>query len=379
MKGLSWRRTVFAPRITTLSPTGRARGRAGLSYLHAPVGWSERDRRLRGHTNRWESREVARALSRRGYVVDAVDFDDPDYAPSSRYDVVLGIEGQALRLARLTGAETLLLHATGSHPDFQNAAELRRIAELEERRGVRCVPRRIASDPEGFKATLAAADACTLIGNDVTLRTYPAELRHKITCVPVTGSRIRPRTRDEIAGARGEFIWFFGSGAVHKGLDRVLEAFAAQQRFQLHVVGNVAAETDFMQAYERELTATPNIAFHGMLDPESRKFARVIHRCSFFVAPTCSEGTSPAVVTMLQLGLFPIISPQTGVTVPDGAVRWLETCSVEEIVASVADAAALDPGERIEATCAAQQDARNSYSRERFTTAIDAALERSLP
>jgi hypothetical protein len=82
---------------------------------------------------------------------------------------------------------------------------------------------------------------------------------------------------------------------------------------------------------------------------------------------------------MLQLGLFPIISPQTGVTVPDGAVRWLETCSVEEVVAAVADAAALDPEQRIEATCLAQQAARNSYSRERFATAIDSALERSLP
>jgi glycosyltransferase involved in cell wall biosynthesis len=359
-----------------MRPAGATTGQALLSYLHLPVGWSEHDPRLGGHTNAWESRQIAKTLVQLGFVVDAVAWDDRDFVPSERYDVVLAIEGQLDRLAVLTGSERLLLHITGSYPRFSNAAELRRLDELDRRRGVRCVPRRALDDLDGFDRALDRATSCSLLGNAQTLATFPAGYRSKITLIPVTASPLAPRAVTARSTGR-EFVWFFGSGAVHKGLDRVLEAFARNPSLTLNVVGNILDETDFVAAYREEL-ALANIHCHGYLDPTDPVFARIVARSCAFVAPSCSEGASPAVATCMAAGLLPVISRATGIDVPPGAGIFLEECSVDEIELAVHTVAAL-PADELAAGIASCRDfARSRYSRASFGTAIRSYLARAL-
>ena len=354
-------------------------GRALLSYLSAPAAWSEGDRRLRGHTNKWESREIAMTLCELGLDVDVIDFDDEvQDLPSRSYDVVLGIHSALHRLAERTGARTRLLHLTGSYPPFQNAAELRRLDELEERRGVRCEARRLVADAAGFDQVLADADACSLLGNEWTLSTFPQRFHAKITCVPVTGSQLTRVQTDGRVPREREFIWFFGAGAIHKGLDRALEAFSRNPGLVLNVVGNIGGEQDFVRAYRRELTELPNIRWHGFVDPASRQFRRLARRCFCVVAPTCSEAISAATVTMLQLGLYPLISHESGVTLPTGAGRYLETCSVDEIEAAAADLHSKDERGLATEMTIVQGVALEAYSRERFRSRIRAHLQRAL-
>jgi glycosyltransferase involved in cell wall biosynthesis len=314
-----------------------------------------------------------------GFEVHALDFTDHRIEPDGRYDVVLGIDGELIRLADLTGASHRLLHLTGSYGPFQNAAEAQRLAALEARRGLRCVPRRQIADLEGPERALRGAQARSLVGNTTTRDTYPAELRDAITCVPVSPSWLPPALADRpLTGGGDDFLWFFGSGAVHKGLDLVLEAFVQRPERVLHVVGNIASETDFVDGYRRELYELPNIHFHGVLDPSAARFADVVSRCAAVVAPSCSEGTSPAVVTALQLGLLPIITAQTGVDLPADAGSVLPEVSVAAIAEAVEAVAALPAAERVRRARAVRDDARSRYSRERFDAVMRMHLTRWL-
>lgn len=363
-------------RIVSLSASGRPRGQALVSYLREPVGRPDRSRSFRGHSNQWESREVARSLVELGFAVDVIDFDDSTFVPQRAYDVVLALDGELCRLAAAGGADVALLHMTGADPAFQNAAEQRRLAELAERRGVMLSPRRQVPGVEAFEEALSSAHAISLIGNAWTRSTFAPEVQRRMTCIPVSTSiDVRPKSRRRLVPQEREFLWFFGSGAVHKGLDRVLEAFARTPELTLNVVGNIAAETDFVEQYHHELHELANIRFHGFLEPSGSAFRSVARRCFGVVAPSCSEGTSPAIATMLQLGLLPIVSRETGISLDPGAGTYLETCSVDEIreAAGVAHALA-EPVLRaqIEAT---QRRALAEHTRERFGSAIRAYLK----
>ena len=59
---------------------------------------------------------------------------------------------------------------------------------------------------------------------------------------------------------------------VHKGLDLVLEAFAATPELQLTVCGPVDRERNFNDFYRRELYRTPNIRTVGWIDVAGREF-----------------------------------------------------------------------------------------------------------
>jgi hypothetical protein len=379
LKSLLARARRSARPVGVRAASGAVRGRALLSYLAAPAAWRETDSRLRGHSNKWESREFAHTLSALGFDVDVIDFDDREFVPGGNYDVVVGIHSELDHLAAAADAGIALMHHTGAYPPFQNAAELRRLEELYERRGIRCSPRRVVEAGEEYARSLARARAGSLLGNEWTLSTYPPEYRGRLTLVPVTGS-VLPAVKqmDELVPPEREFLWFFGSGAVHKGLDRALEAFARRPELTLHVVGNIGAEEDFVDAYRRELFELPNIRWHGLLEPDSREFRAIAGRCFCVVAPTCSEGTSPATITMLQLGLYPLISRESGITLPPGAGTYLELCSVDEIEARAAELHACESSRLIEEVAVVQGGMRSAHSHEAFGARLRRYLERAV-
>jgi glycosyltransferase involved in cell wall biosynthesis len=339
------------------------------------VGTPEDDARFNGHPNVWESRQLALTLAKLGLAVDVVDYRNRSFSPACRYDVVIGIDSQAARLAEAARAPRYLLHLTGSDPVFQNEAELARLDALAARRGTTCRPRRQVEDVVEFEAAIASADACSLLGNDATLATYPEAVRTKTTCIPVSAAKTGGASARPDADG---FLWFGGRGAVHKGLDLTLEAFASLPAMTLHVVGPIRDEEDFVAAYRRELTRLANVHVHGYLDPAGRRFGAVVRRSFALVAPSCSEGCSTAVVTGLHLGLMPLISRQTGVNLPPGAGLFLEGLDVGDVAAVVRDATAVGTADRLRQSETCRSFAQRTYTRERFAVAVSDYLRSTL-
>ncbi|MEO8393333.1 MAG: glycosyltransferase [Chloroflexota bacterium] len=357
---------LFYP--VTLYPKTAVRGRVLFSYLEQPLFWDDDAPAFKHHSNRWESREIARIFNELGYIVDAVNYADLKFQPRHDYDVVFDIWKNLGRFAIELRPETLkILHSTGSDPYYQNAAELSRVEALNRRRGVNYLPKRIVEDPEAFHASLKAADVCSLIGSAHTLATYPREMQAKIHPVTVSGSLLSfVKTSHDYELYGREFLWFFGYGAVHKGLDIVLEVISQLPHLTLHIVGDVEQEADFMSIYEHEMTQLPNIHFYGHLIPETAEFSRILERSFCFIAPSCSEGISPSVVTCLQAGLFPIISRDTGVVLPSGCGIYLTNCSIEDVRHAILTASEMMPSEITAQVEQTREQASKIYSRENF-------------
>lgn len=359
-----------------LSPEGPAgaRPRALVSYLAAPVAWPANSAKFDGHSNAWESAELVRLLRMSGYELDAIDWFDDAFSGDAQYDLILDIHANLGRLAR--HGSRLVLHATGSHPSFSNAAECRRLSELAGRRGVLLRQRRGVSPHavEAFDESLRVADLVTLIGNETTLSTFDPTLRSKFRLVTVSGSRL-PWTRSASELPKpADFLWFAGSGAVHKGMDLVLEVFAKNPHLTLHCVGPYARELDFVRAYRRELLDLPNIISYGFLPTSSEKFLRIASRCCGFMMPSSSEGISPAAVTCLQFGLVPIISTRCGIDVPRGAGWVLESCTIESLSAALDEVCNTQPDVLRDMVYHSQRFALTAYSREAFSARMSDAL-----
>lgn len=365
-----------APNKVMKSKAPNACGRALLSYLNRPVMWKENDPRLGGHSNRWECREIAMLLKSFGYSVDSIFFTNTAFQPKGQYDIFLDIHGNMQRLAPLMPTTLKLLHITGSYPRFQNAAEEKRAREFEERTSLPYRPKRTIKDLDEFDRSLEAADRCSLIGNAITMSTFPERFRDKITLVRVSGSRsyIKP---SKMLPHGNEFVWFFGTGAVHKGLDRVLDAFARLPELRLNVIGGVDHEADFMAAYGKRLSS-PNVRYHGPLNPESTVFKEIMDRSIAFIAPSCSESISSAAATVMRVGLYPIVSRETGITLPDGHGTYLDSSTVEEILQACSNVSEMPRDQLTKHIAACQSFALSEYSREAFSRDMRAYLSDSI-
>jgi glycosyltransferase involved in cell wall biosynthesis len=352
------------------------RARALLSYIPGPLLWAPDDPRFNGHSNLWESAEIARILNRLGYVVDAISHADQKFRPRHEYDLIFDIHKNITKHANSRTKKAL--HSTGSYNRFSNQAEDQRLQALKMRRGVVLMPRR--SVPleaiAAFDESARAADIITVGGNQVTRATFPPGMQIKMKCLPVTGSplpEVRDTVREWIGGK--DFLWFGGAGAVHKGLDLVLEAFSRMPEHTLHVVGPYGFEADFIKAYERELTQCRNIISHGYLYPSGRRFREATRNVAAFVFPSCSEGTSAAAITCMQHGFIPIVSNNAGIDVTADMGIMLPDCSIEEIVTAVQNMASKDRPQLKKMAMAAQSHAVRTYSRAKFSQQMEAVFQ----
>lgn len=322
-------RLTLSRGVVHVSPKGPVRGNVLLSYITLPFVIS--DNLLNAHTNRWECREIARLFLEQGYNVDVIDWTNTTFIPKKDYHFVIDIHHNLERISPFLPKDCVkIFHATGAHWLFQNTAEYTRLLELQKRRGVTLAPQRIMPPSRAIEH----ADIVTLLGNDFTENTY-AYAKKKIYRIPLsTTHTYATPTQKNFENAKKNFVWFGGSGMVHKGLDLVLEAFTAIPEYNLTICGKVSNEKDFEQTYYKELYQTPNIRVVGLIDPGSAEFKEICDNAIALVYPSCSEGQSGAVITTMHAGLIPIVSHQSGVDTKDFG-RTLKENSIEEIKRAV--------------------------------------------
>lgn len=337
-KNDSWR---LQNSVLTLDPEPSAppaRGRVLLSYLNFAPHFEERQK---GHTSFWECRQIAYTWRDLGFSVDVIAYSNARFEPRHAYDVCIDIHDNLERLAPLLPPRCLkILHATGAHWIYQNAAEYARLLALQERRGVTLIPRRIVPASLGIQT----CDCATYVGNDFTASTF-AFAAKPMTRIPLS-THYRadfPHDKDWNA-ARSRFLWMASTGAVLRGLDVVLEAFASLPHLHLDVCGDVAAETDFFAAYQRELAQLPNVSYHGLVSLESPLFERVSKGCGAMIYPSASEGCSGSVIAAAHAALVPVVPVSSGVDLGE-AVWALPAISVEAVSEALATVSSWSPTE----------------------------------
>jgi glycosyltransferase involved in cell wall biosynthesis len=345
-------------RVVHLMPLEKSKGAVLVSYFTYPF---LTDKHLTGHTNYWEARQLAQEFLDRGYEVDVIDTTNTSFLPKKPYRVCIDTHNNLERLALLLPKNCIkVLHTTTTHWLVQNAAAYKRHIYLLERRKTALAPERLLP-PSG---ALEVADIVLALGNKVTQGSY-AYAGKKLFPISISAvhSFASPENKD-FDRAKKNFVWLGGAGAVHKGADLVLEAFAASPALSVSMCGKYLYP-EFEAVYRKELTETSNIRSVGVVDLAGATFEAIRSSSAFLIFPSCAEGQAGSVVAAMHAGLIPIVTKEVGVDV-EGFGFVLENASVETIKKMIGYVSELPAEELKRRAKAAWEYAKEHHSREKF-------------
>lgn len=323
------------------------------------------------HHHHWVALQMAQTFLDLGYGVDVINFHNKTFWPRRDYALMVDTRWNLERLAPVLNADCIkVLHIDTAHPLFQNAAEARRLLELQQRRGVTLKPWRFEVPHLGIEH----ADYATMNGNRFSIETFRYAGK-RIFPVPVAAPVLYPwPDSKDWEGCRNHFLWLNSGGLVHKGLDLILEAFAEMPDCHLTVCGPIKHEKSFERTYYKELYETPNIHTVGWVDVSSDEFVALTKRCVGILSLSASESRSGSVIGGMHAGLIPIVNYESGVDV-DGFGVLLPDSSVAAIQAALRRIAA-SPGGNLEAMArGAWESARTHHTRERWTEVYRSAID----
>lgn len=344
---------------------GKRRGSVLISYITEPFTLAPWEKFSNFHTMYWECREIALLFSERGYGCDIINTKDGKFIPKKPYVICIDAENDLERLAKYLPKNCKkVFHILISHWEAYNTAEQNRLDRLEQRRKVRLAPRRKMSPTQNAEV----ADFLEGFGNKTIFNTF-AQFKKPIFFIPISAVvQFDFPEKKDWGNARKHFLWVGGGGAVLKGLDMALEAFAVMPDLHLHVCGPVYAEKDFVEAYKKELEEAPNIHVYGRIDVGEKQFADIVDKCSALVYPSGGEGSSGAVVQAMHAGLVPIITHETGIQ-EDSEYIALENPTPESIAKTVKDFSNTPPEKIRLKAHSIWEYARTNYTRKTFSTA----------
>lgn len=361
--------------VISLTQNGTLKGSALLSFVTHPFAITKSELQKSPHTTPWECMEMACILLERGYSVDVIEWNNSTFQPKKQYSIIIDSHQNIERLQSVLPKTCIKIHyITGAHAEYQNRAELTRLQEFTKRRGATLIPRRQMLPSRNIEY----ADYAIALGNDFAKDTY-AYSGKKIAQLPLFSNAFFPSPEHkDFEKVKRNFVWIGGGGAIHKGLDLVLEAFAVLPDYHLTVCGPVEAEKDFYDFYRKELCDTPNIKFVGRIDVGGPQFKAITDNAVGLIYPSSSEGQSGSVVTALHAGLIPIVTYQSGVDVsPFGYT--LQDFSVSEVTNSIQKISALPVEELQRRAVAAWTYARENHTREiyrkKYGDFIDAIIK----
>lgn len=355
--------------MLTYKPAGVSKGRVLLSHDKTP--FVNPDHSLNTHANYWTAVEMVRLFNEKGYTVDVIDNNNQTFTPKKHYAYFVVLEQNMDHIATLLNPDCIkVLHIVAAHWLFQNTAEHERCLALQRRRNATFIPQRSTQPTYAIEH----ADCATMIGNSFTEGTYAfAGKKIYSTPLPCAYEFAFPEDKDFDA-VRKNFIWFGGAGAVHKGLDLVLEAFAQMPEYNLTVFGKSTTDGRFMEIYKKELTETPNIKTLGYINFDDGSFEKIRRETNAIVYPSCSEGTAGSAVMSLHGGVLPIVSYESGLDTHDFGITLKEN-TVEAIKQAVREVAELPTDELKRRARAGWEFARKNHSQGNFTQKYRAFIE----
>lgn len=344
--------------------------RALVSYLVWPLLFPPAYRDKTRFSNRGIAQEIPRALNELGYIVDIVHFRNRHTVFRRHYDLFIGHAGVNFQYLsdQLTTGTKKIYFATGLYWKDLNLREAKRIFEFAERTGWLLPPDRAVVDDEEFANR--TADGILYLGNENaghSFEGFPNLAGINNAAFPITWQGWKNKDFDS---GRKHFLYFAGAGNLHKGLDRIIEAFIETD---LHIHVCQVIEPLFNQVYHQALSGHPRIHVHNFVQHRSPRYYSLVMRCNWFISATCAEGQPGAAIECMGHGLIPILPDQANIDLGDWAVR-LDDCEIETIRKIVLRVSRMDPSICLDMGHRVMREIREQYSPERFRESFKRAL-----
>ncbi len=338
--------------------------------------------RFSNHTNHWESVELVRQLTERGFLVDYVSEDHAHLVTHpEKYDVIIDSGNNLQTWATINPRAKKLFYCTTAHWLYNNQAELQRHQWLKDRRQIEAPT--VRQLPPNLGATVS--DLTSTFGNEFTqaqFTPYTDKVRRISLSAVDDDVPKRPKNFDT---ARNHFLYFGSNGWVHRGLDLCIEAFLEMPKLHLHIAGPLpdTPGNAFQRAYGTDLQRADNIHIHGVLDPLGTEFRTLCDQCCALVYPSASEGCSGSMVQCMHHGLIPIVTPCGGLLNADSEQNMVRPVLAmgydKQIISEImkhcnilADSSNVEL--QRQQTCAYEY-ARTNHTRTAFSLSLSAVLD----
>lgn len=260
-----------------------------------------------GRTQPLEILAIVKVLSDLDYVIDIVGCNDLKALPfiaSKEYDLIFGFGEVFYQLTQKHSNAISIIYMTEHHPDFADREEKKRIAYFYERHKKKA---RIVRSGNFYKShyfNQQYSHVITMSEVEPFLKDYKIPFTIFPTGVVNDNFIFKQKNHNT---TRKHFLWLGSFGAVHKGLDLLLDVFSNRDDIVLHIAGLSEEDEKLLKPKKRA-----NIINHGYINIKTDSFLEIVQTCSFVILPSCSEGFSTAITTGMLHGLIPIVMKDTG-------------------------------------------------------------------
>jgi len=233
-----------------------------------------------GRTQPLEILSIVKVLSDLDYAIDIVNCNDLNVLPiiaSKEYDLVFGFGEVFYQLTLKHSNAMSIIYMTEHHPDFADREEKKRIAYFYERHSKKA---RIVRSGNYYKShyfNQLYSHVITMSEVDPFLKEYKTPFTIYPTGVVNDDFVYQQKNHSE---ARKHFLWLGSFGAVHKGLDLLLDIFENREEVVLHIAGLSEEDEKLLNPKKRA-----NIVNHGYINVKTETFLELVKKCSFIILP----------------------------------------------------------------------------------------------
>ena len=259
-------------------------------------------------TSDYQSLHIAKALNKSGYLVTVVD-RKCKFKVNNNYDIFVGgfntggfINFEYI-LNQLDNKTKIVGLSTGANPKFMKKEFIKREKMFEKRNKISLdhVTRFSKINIQKIKKKL---NYLIYFGykNGFVDNTYK-NFKNKFDIQPCISDKIRNKRNPNGINLKN-FIYYSGSGFLHKGLDWIIEYFIKNQDLRLYIC-SANYEKKFLDFYN--ISKYKNIRYQGNIKEDSSKAKKLFSKCGYIISMNCSGGGSAALAVGRRYGLVPIV------------------------------------------------------------------------
>ena len=273
-----------------------------------------------GHTNSLECYTACKILDELGYVVDVVDYDFA--IPNSEYNKYSIIYGFGFSLENSFSIDyenkiKKIVYGTGCDTVFCNKASFDRVKDFFYRTKKLCVSSARFAELS-WRKQIIFSDLIIALGNDFVKGTYIQQTDAKVESINLFFKNVPALniSKKNYSSAKNKFLWWGSAGAIHKGLDLLIESFSQINYAELYICG-YTPEYPFNEYFEENISKHDNIYNMGFVKIGSTSYHELMNKCASVIFPSVSEGGAAGIIQLAcAAGIIPIIPVNVGIDIP---------------------------------------------------------------
>ncbi|MGJ8735334.1 glycosyltransferase [Zobellia laminariae] len=281
--------------------------KAAISYITASY-LEDWDKINIGRTQPKEISSIIKVISDLGYAIDIFGCNDlraVEVLQHKKYDLIFGFGEAFYELTNKNPNALSVWYFTEHHPNFVYREERKRLDYFKERKNKEARVVRSGNFYKPHHLEKTYSNVITMSEIEPFLKEYSNPISFFPTGLKNPDFDITLQKNIDIT--KKNFLWFGSFGAIHKGLDILLDIFANRDDITLHIGGLSEEDRLLLNPKERD-----NIIDYGHINVMSKEFLDIVNKCSFTILPSSSEGCSTSITTCMRHGLIPIVNKDSG-------------------------------------------------------------------